>query len=50
VNFAVKASIVAAFLEIHGVDHSERPSDSQLPTTQAAERASKLVAAVECWP
>ena len=49
VNFAIKGSVVQAFLEANGVKYINAASAARLDPTMIAERASKFTVAVECW-
>jgi TPR repeat protein/uncharacterized protein YecT (DUF1311 family) len=48
VNFAIKASVVAAFLDAQGVAHSEGEASSTLSTPDIAARAKAFTAQVVC--
>jgi S1-C subfamily serine protease len=48
VNFAIKASVVAAFLDAQRVDHAENKSSGMLSTPDIAERAKAFTAQVVC--
>lgn len=50
VNFAIKASVAAAFLDAHGVMHAEGESSPALSTPDIAERAKGLTMQVACVP
>ncbi|MGY8996863.1 MAG: trypsin-like peptidase domain-containing protein, partial [Alphaproteobacteria bacterium] len=49
VNFAIKASIVEAFLGAYGVDFSVMPSDESLDVSEIATEAEDHTFLVECW-
>gem|GEM_PF-3381592 len=49
VNFAIKASIVEAFLGAYGVDFSVMPSDESLEVSDIATEAEDHTFLVECW-
>lgn len=49
VNFAIKSSIVEAFLGAYGVDFSVMPSDESLDVSEIATEAEDHTFLVECW-
>ena len=49
VNFAIKASLVRSFLDIHAVDYQRLPSETKLEPEKLAERARQFTVAVHCW-
>jgi serine protease Do len=48
VNFAIKASVAAAFLEAHGVTHVESAATPALSTADLSDRAKGLTVQVVC--
>ena len=49
VNFAIKASVVRAFLDSHDVNYRTKSSDRVLSAADVADRAKKFTVLVECW-
>lgn len=49
VNFAIKASVVRAFLDSHDIKYQTEPSERTLSAADVAERAKKFTVLVECW-
>ena len=49
VNFAIKASIVEAFLGAYGVDFAVMPSEESLDVSEIATEAEDHTFLVECW-
>ena len=49
VNFAIKASVVRAFLDSHDVKYRTESSDRILSAADVADRAKKFTVLVECW-
>lgn len=49
VNFAIKGTIVQAFLDANGIRYSTAPSQTKLNSTDISQRASKFTIVVECW-
>jgi S1-C subfamily serine protease len=50
VNFAIKASVAAAFLDAQGVAHAESAPAGALSTPDIAERAKSFAFQVVCFP
>ena len=48
-NFAIRAGIVRAFLEAHGVSYETAPSVEKLAPEDVADRARKFTFRIECW-
>ena len=48
-NFAIKASVVRAFLDSHDVNYRTESSDRILSAADVADRAKKFTVLVECW-
>ena len=49
VNFAIKASVVRAFLDSRDVNYRTESSESILSAADVADRAKKFTVLVECW-
>ncbi len=49
VNFAIKASVVLAFLDSHDVNYRTETSDRILSAADVADRAKRFTVLVECW-
>ena len=49
VNFAIKAAIARAFLDIHGIDYQIIRSSKVLDGAKIAAAAQKFTVLVECW-
>jgi S1-C subfamily serine protease len=49
INFAIKASVVRAFLDANGVEYRTASSIAKLDSTVIADQARKFTFAVECW-
>jgi serine protease Do len=48
VNFAIKASVAAAFLDAQRVEHAERTGEGALSTPDIADRAKSFTVRVLC--
>jgi len=48
VSFAIKAQMVTAFLDLHGVDYSAEPNDEDLNATALVERLKEFIVKVYC--
>jgi S1-C subfamily serine protease len=49
VNFALRASTLANFLEANRVAYEVEGSSTAMPNTELADRAERASAAIECW-
>lgn len=49
VNFAIKASVVRAFLDSHDVKYQTELSDRTLSAADVGDRAKRFTVLVECW-
>ena len=49
VNFAIKASVVRAFLEANGVEFRTTASTAERDTPALADQARKYTIPLECW-
>lgn len=49
VNFALKASVVQAFLEVSGIEFRSATSLAKIDTPVLAEQAQKYTLAIQCW-
>ena len=49
VNFAIDATVVQRFLDIHGVEYDTKASDSKMDPEEVARLARKFTVAIQCW-
>jgi FOG: TPR repeat, SEL1 subfamily len=49
INFAIRASTIRTFLDLHGVKYLTAPSAARRETSSIADQATKAVISIECW-